>query len=209
MKLHTAQQHKGFTLVEILVVITILASLGAISWGIFSALGSKDEETKAKTEIAMMEAKLNEYKSSEELGLLYADDYEEGAFALYQMLKGDFNGDGSTDKGRTCYCDQLVYVAPGSNEKPEGILYTEIPGKKRQYGILDPWGNFYSYRLGCEQKGVPAIGKKTTKTKKKQGNGLNVDFDIYSRGEDGIGDGLNKSGDNEDNISNVKIFLKS
>ena len=208
MKLQLQHKPKGFTLVEILVVITILAALGAVSMSIYSYISSKDEETAAKTQIAMMEAQLNEYKGEEELGLLHADDYEEGAFALYQMLKGDFNGDGTTDKGHKCYCDQLVYVAPGSSEKPEGIPYTEIPGKKRQYGILDPWGNFYSYRLGCEQKGVAAIGKKSAKRKKKHGNGLNVDFDIYSRGEDGLGDGLNKSGDNEDNISNVKIFLK-
>ena len=44
--------------------------------------------------------------------------------------------------------------------------------------------------------------------KPRKGPGVNVDFDIFSLGPDGLGDGLSNKGENEDNVSNIK-FLKS
>ena len=38
--------------------------------------------------------------------------------------------------------------------------------------------------------------------------GINVDFDIFSLGEDGLGDGRTNKDENKDNISNIKFLVK-
>ena len=68
--------------------------------------------------------------------------------------------------------------------------------KGKRYAIIDPWNQPYRYRLGCEAEDE----------KGKTGTGINADFDIFSQGPDGQGDSTNKSAENEDNISNIKLW---
>lgn len=211
MKLRTNRHAKGFTLIEVLVVIAIMAALAAISWVAVNSINSKEANNKAQTHIDTIAACLNEYKSNAPTPMLWGNGDEDSANALYQMLNSDFDGDGSTDKGLTPFCKQLRYYDPTSGERPEGILYTSAG--KNKYVILDPWDEPYYYRLGYGQKG-PVTHKSSGKTKagkttgkQMEGKGINVDFDIFSLGEDRKGDGKNNKGENKDNISNIK-FLK-
>lgn len=211
MKLSINKQAKGFTLIEILVVIAILAALTAISWVAFGAVQSKEANNTANMHIEKIAAALNEYKANAPTPMLWGDGDEASANALYQMLNSDFDGDGSPDKGLTPYCKELQYYDMGSGEKPEGILYTEV--SKRKYAILDPWDNHYRYRLGYGQSGPKTHSDKTSKRgkgggKEQKGRGINVDFDVFSLGEDGLGDGKNNKGENEDNVSNIKFLTK-
>ncbi len=209
MKLRIDRQAKGFTLIEILVVIAILAALGAISWVAVGAVQSKEAENTAQIHLEKIVAAMNEYKANATTPMLWGDGDEDSANALYQMLNSDFDGDGNPDKGLTPACKELRFYDPTSGEKPEGLLYTEIG--KRKYGIIDPWGSYFFYRLGYAQEGPKAHGKaKRSKggDKKLKGKGLNVDFDIFSLGEDGLGDGKNNKGENEDNITNIKFLTK-
>ena len=210
MKLRTDKQVKGFTLIEVLVVIAILASLGAIAWVAVGSVQSKEAENTAQLHIEKIAASLNEYKANATTPLLWGDGDEDSANALYQMLNSDFDGDGSPDKGLTSFCKELQYFDPESGERPEGILYTSIG--KNKYAILDPWNRYYYYRLGYTLEGPKSYGKskRTSKggSKNLKGKGLNVDFDIFSLGEDGVGNGKNNKGDNEDNISNIKFLTK-
>lgn len=210
MKLRIDRHAKGFTLIEILVVIAILAALSSIAWVAVGAVQSKEAENTAQLHVEKIVASLNEYKANAETPMLWGNGDEDSANTLYQMLNSDFDGDGSTDKGLTPYCKELKFYDPSTGEKPEGILYTEIG--KRKYGILDPWGNYFRYRLGYAQSGPKSYGGKSKRSKdggkKQKGKGLNVDFDVFSLGEDGLGDGLDNKDDNADNISNIKFLTK-
>lgn len=204
MKLLRNKHKKGFTLIEILVVIAILASLGAIAWVAYGSIEKKRLNNLTQQHIEALSVSLTNYfnNAKPEDPILWADGGEAGAVALYQMLSGDFDGDGKTDKGRASYCKELVHYEPGDSSKPEGIPYRSIG--KNKYAIVDAWGQPISYRLGFEKYGTKKPGKKSKE--KEQGKGINVDFDIYSLGEDGLGDGLDNKGDNEDNLSNIKFL---
>lgn len=220
MKLRNHSTSKGFTLIELLVVIAILAALAATAWVIVGSVTSKQDTQTAKAQISKLEASMNEFLSNAELHdkVLYGEGDENSAFALYKMLNSDFDGNGETDSVKgvalPLCCKELVYYDPDSGERPEGLLYTK--NAAGQYVILDPWGNSYRYRLGYARKGVrssaAAKGGKMKRAKDvdkpRKGPGINVDFDIFSLGPDGLGDGLSNKGENEDNISNIK-FLKS
>lgn len=220
MKLRIHRASKGFTLIELLVVIAILAALAATAWVVVGSVTSKQDEQTAKAQITKLEASMNEFMSNAELHdkVLYGEGDENSAFALYKMLNSDFDGNGETDSVKgvalPLCCKELVYYDPASGERPEGLLFTK--NEAGQLVILDPWGRGYRYRLGYARKGVrssaSAKGGKMKRSKDvdkpRKGPGVNVDFDIFSLGPDGLGDGLNNKGENEDNVSNIK-FIKS
>lgn len=219
MKLCNHKAAKGFTLIEILVVIAILAALSATAWVVVGSVTSKQDTKTAEMQIAKLAAGMTEFMSNAELHdkVLYGEGDENSAFALYKMLNSDFNGDGETDsvKGVSLpiSCKELTYYDQGSGDKPEGLLYSK--NEAGQFVILDPWGRGYRYRLGYGRKGVrssaAAKGGKMKRSrdvdKPRKGPGVNVDFDIFSLGADGLGDGLSSKGENEDNVSNIK-FIK-
>ena len=212
MKLRTNRKAKGFTLIEVLVVIAIMAALGAIAWVSVGIVNSKEANNTAQMHVDKIAAALNDYKANATTPMLWGNGDEASANALYQMLNCDFDGDGNTDKGLTPYCKELRYYDSASGEKPEGILYTDIG--KNKYAILDPWNNYFFYRLGYSMEGPKSYsgkgGNKRSKggSQTQKGKGINVDFDIFSLGEDGAGDGRDNKGDNKDNITNIKFLTK-
>ncbi|MBR5184660.1 MAG: type II secretion system protein [Akkermansia sp.] len=211
MKLRTNRKAKGFTLIEVLVVIAIMAALGAIAWVSVGVVQSKEANGTAQMHLDKIAAALNEYKANATTPMLWGNGDEASANALYQMLNSDFDGDGNPDKGLTPYCKELRYYDPESGEKPEGIIYTNIG--KNKHAILDPWNNYYFYRLGYSLEGPKSYSGKGSKRSKggsqtQKGKGINVDFDIFSLGEDGLGDGRTNKDENKDNISNIKFLVK-
>lgn len=219
MKYRNLRTAKGFTLIEILVVIAILAALSATAWVVFDSVTDKQDKSTAEMQIGKLAACMTEFMSNAEMHdkVLYGEGDENSAFALYKMLNSDFNGDGESDSVKgvalPIACKELTYYDQGSGEKPEGLLYSK--NEAGQFVILDPWGRGYRYRLGYGRKGVrSSAASKGGKVKRakdadkpRKGPGVNVDFDIFTLGPDGLGDGLSKKGENEDNVSNIK-FLK-
>ena len=210
MKAGMHTQRRGFTLIELLVVITIMALLAGAVLVLTDVFAKKGDNTKAKTDIEMLSTALTKYESE---GYKLEDGSGDlmSAHALYCMTSGDYDEDGIPDevrKGarRTKYCPSLVIIDPGDESVSDGIpvmksqskltgLGKKQKGKKMaRYVIIDPWGNPYRYRLGFQRKG----------SNKKYGSGNNADFDIFSQGPDGLGNGLDDKGENEDNISNVE-----
>ncbi len=213
MKLLHNRQAKGFTLIEILVVIAIMASLGAIAWVAYGAIDKKKQNNLTQQNINALATCLNSYfnntTNTDKTPILWADGGMESANALYQMLNCDFDGDGKTDKGLTPFCKELVRYEPEDESKPEGIHYRSIGNRK--FAIIDAWGNPICYRLGYAKTGAKLKpGKKSRNNEKEtvKGKGINSDFDIYSLGEDGLGDGRTNKDENEDNISNIKFLTK-
>ncbi len=203
----------GFTLIEILIVIGILAMLGAGMWEARAYFESRSLKSQAQSEIATLEAGMNAYKADNGGLLPFGKGDEWSSHVLYRALYCDENNDGAPDKikgtqsMRTPYCESLAIIASTKEEERERgipvvkarVVVTE-EGAKRKSGkyhlIFDPWGKPYRYRLGFE----------ADEERRRQGNGMNPDFDIFSLGPDALGDGMTNTGDNEDNISNVRSW---
>lgn len=209
MKLSLRHQ-KGFTLVEILIAVAILAALAAGMWEASAYIKNRSLKNQAETQIHLLEASMNAYKADsggylpDGKGDLYS------AHILYKTLNKDENNDGEPDELngelQMPYCESF-YVMKNTKEaeEQEGIPVVKIKMKavingQRKSGkafvIMDPWGQPYRYRLGFE--GETESGK--------EGSGMNPDFDIFSLGPDGLGDGRTNEGENEDNVTNVRSW---
>ncbi len=203
----------GFTLVELLIVIGLLAILGAGMWEARDYMQSRSLKSQAQSEIATLEAGMNAYKADNGGLLPYGKGDEWSSHVLYRALYCDDNNDGSPDKEqgtqamRTPYCESLAIIASTKDEERERgipvvkakIKVTEEGAKRKSgkyYLIFDPWGKPYRYRLGYE----------ADEERRRQGNGMNPDFDIFSLGPDSLGDGMTNTGENEDNISNIRSW---
>ena len=206
MKLNR-QNKKGFTLVEILVGVGILAMLAAGMWVAVGSTQTKKLKNKAETEITLLEAAMNEYRTDNGGVLPFGRGDEESSNIMYQALSCDYDGDGEPDDEngvtRMPYCPTFTVIKnTKAAEQGEGIpvlrasIRTREKGKRKMLVIVDPWGKPYRYRLGCEAED----------DKGKTGQGITADFDIFSQGPDGLGDSTNKAGENEDNISNIKLW---
>ncbi len=204
---------KGFTLIEVLVVIAILAMLASAAWVAVGMVTARGMTKTAENHIALIAASIDLYKADNSNILPYARGDEWSGHVLYQMISGDYNNDGQPDKDeqgyfRPTYCKSLVINAnPKSDRLQEGLPAYKIKlaksrdmprgvKKGRLFAIVDPWRVPYRYCLGCEAESEGG----------KQGIGINADFDVYSLGFDRLGNGKTKKGENEDNVSNIKIW---
>lgn len=213
MKIPALKKTRGFTLIEILIAISILALLAAASWQARAAIIASQTKKECETAIGLIETGLNSYKTDRSGLLPYATGDDWSAHVIYQALSGDIDNDGKTDKDddgllRQRYCESLIAVEDSnSKESAQGLLAYKVKldrskntpkefRKGRLYAILDPWGNPYRYRLGCEAESEG----------NRRGRGINSDFDIFSRGPDALGNGKTDEGDNADNISNIQFL---
>jgi general secretion pathway protein G len=186
--------HKpGFTLIEMITVMTIIALLAGIVVGSAGIIQGRQAREKAKAQIALLSKAIEEYKM--DMGVFPGDDdtAESGDVSedLYQALFKDgydFTSPATPpdpwDKARKIYVTQLD---PRENKqgwvKKIGASDT-VPVDLK---ILDPWGNPYRYRRGT--------------------NAQNPDFDLWSTGKDGLTqtgntDAQLKHKDNRDDIRN-------
>ncbi len=184
---------RGFTLIEILIVIAIIAILMTIGMFAFSAIQEKKRTETARVTISALSTALDQYRSDYSY-YPSGDGSETSSTKLYEALYRDEDGDGRPDmdpegKGRLKpYWDKLK---PDSSD-PDGV---NVKRRNGRYVICDPWGTPYRYRLGSGMNAVDATGNR--------GSGINADFDIWSLGPDMKGNnGPYKTGDNEDNITN-------
>lgn len=201
---------KGFTLVEILIATAILAALAAGMWEASAYAKAKGLKNTANSQIQLLETSLNAYRADSGGTLPFGRGDEYSSHVLYKALYCDNDNDGEPDEvdGTMMmpYCPSLVVIKNKKEaEQEEGIpamraKITTKDGGKRISGkfflLMDPWGKPYRYRLGYDVEDE----------KGKTGPGMNPDFDIFSLGPDGLGDGKTNDGDNEDNISNVRSW---
>lgn len=148
---------KGFSLIELLVTITIIMILMGLAIGGFNFVTQKQALEQAKIQISLLSNALEEYK------LDYGEYPPTGdSNSIYKALYWDTDGDGT---GADTDTDQKIYVSqldPANNKQG----WTE--GTKAGVKIVDPWGAEYIYINGAD-----AAAK-------------NPDFDLISKGKDGI-----------------------
>ena len=215
MKFSPNRKLRGFTLVELLIVIGVLALLAATMWEARAYFEGRSLKTQAQNEIATLEAGMNAYKADNGGLLPFGKGDEWSSHVLYRSLYCDENNDGAPDKEkgtqamRTPYCESLAIIASTKAEERERgipvvkarVVVTEEGARRKGrsgkfYLIFDPWGKPYRYRLGFE----------ADEEHRRQGTGMNPDFDVFSLGPDSLGDGMTNTGDNADNISNVRSW---
>lgn len=196
----------GFTLIEILVCIAILAMLAVVLLEVRGYINNKKLLNVAQSQIAMLETGMNAYRSDNAGSLPDGEGDEASSHTLYAALYRDKDNNGEPDQESGVplppYCNSFAIIKDTkAREELDGIPVIKQQvrtqkGRKKLWILQDPWGNTYRYRLGFDQDN----------SKGKPGKGVNPDFDIFSLGGDGKGDGTSNEGDNADNVSNVRSW---
>jgi prepilin-type N-terminal cleavage/methylation domain-containing protein len=167
----------GFTLVEMLTVIAIIAILAGLILSAFSGVMKSAARTRARSEIAAMSAALQSYQSDNGIfppsgGFSAQSDYlsdappspkyQAASQALYQALTGQ----------------TTLYTLPPAGTKIYMTFKTSQLGNYQagaQTYIQDPFGNPYGYFTGN-----PTVGGNAAQLPY---NGANQ-FDLWSTGGD-------------------------
>jgi len=151
---------RGFTIVEVLVVMAIILVLAGLILATSSYVHNKGARSRAEAEIAAMSAALENYKadngaypSGTPPTLLNARSdfvttdtkYQNASLFLYEQLSGDTNGDRSVEgKSYFTFKDNQLYPPTGT------ITY-----------IKDPFGYSYGYST-AGQTGTSGLGYNPT-----------------------------------------------
>lgn len=195
----------GFTLIEILVCIAILAMLAVVLLEVRGYINNKKLLNVAQSQIAMLETGMNAYRSDNAGSLPDGEGDEASSHTLYAALYRDKDNNGEPDQESGVPLPRTATPSQSSRTPKRVRSWTAFPpsqqvrtqkGRKKLWILQDPWGNTYRYRLGFDQDN----------SKGKPGKGVNPDFDIFSLGGDGKGDGTSNEGDNADNVSNVRSW---
>lgn len=165
-------RHPGFTLIEMLVTITIIVALAGLSLGGFRFIESKKANTQAEIQIRLLEKAIEDYKFDN--GVYPSSDTgTSGSNSLYLALYYDGAQDPPLNEGKI-YLPQL---------DPENNKQGWTLGEEADVVLVDPWGNEYIYRTS---ENIEAV---------------NPDFDLLSKGKDGKTDtGGSDSKDDHNNF---------
>ena len=206
MKLSKAYRTGGFTLVEILICIAILALLATILLEVRGYINNKKLLNIAQNQLVLLETGMNAYRSDNAGNLPDGTGDEASSHTIFAALYRDKDNDGVPDEEAGVplppYCDAFAVIKDTkAHTELDGIPVIKQQvrtdkGRKKLWVVQDPWGNTYRYRLGFDQDN----------SKGKPGKGFNPDFDIFSLGPDGKGDGMSNEDDNADNVSNVRSW---
>ncbi len=200
MQMHLSYYHnrrtKGFTLVELLTVMTIIGILAALVLGTFKYAQDKGARSRAESEIKAMEAALESYKADNGAypstpGGTGTDgldsktkgnptDYKSQSLVLYRALSGDTNLDRVVNNS-----DASTDISGGAVTTPGGTpkIYFEFKSNTLQpsggtgtvTALSDPWGNSYGYS-------TIYAAQLTAGTPSPPTGGNNPTFDLWSTG---------------------------
>ena len=159
---------RAFTVVEILVVMTIILVLAGLVLATSSYVHNKGARSRAEAEIAAMSAALENYKADNGVYPQSADTntlnakqngdptgpvpnvYTKASLFLYESLSGDTNADRVSDGGRSYFSFKDNQLSPASGT----VTF-----------IKDPFGNSYGYSTAFEADST---------------KGYNPTFDLWS-----------------------------
>jgi prepilin-type N-terminal cleavage/methylation domain-containing protein len=182
----------AFTLIELMVVITIIVILAGLVVGGMEYANLRQASEKTKVQIALLSKGIEEYKL--DMGAYpgtadntpIAGDVSE---QLYQALFKDGydytnpnTPPASWTKATKIYLNDL----DPRNNKQGWVTTTTNAAPGANLKIIDPWGNNYRYRKGT--------------------NAQNPDFDLWSMGKDGKTNTATPSTTQTDNKDDIRNF---
>lgn len=171
MKTSPTASRCGFTLIEMLVVITIIMIIAGLVVGSMGFVQDKQARETAKAQIALLSKAIEEYKM--DMGVYPGTNPNTPADGLvseelYNALFHEGwnfveNNAGTAATAKKIYLAQLD---PRENKQGwvDKVAASATPAANQK--IRDPWGNEYRYRRGS--------------------NAQNPDFDLWSSGKDGV-----------------------
>jgi len=169
-ELKVGQTHKpGFSLIELLVVVSIIVILAGITINVMSQVNAKRDISTTKKNIGMVRTKLEAFYN--EQGYYPVGENATSA-CVYKALSGDPTGQG-TDPTGTIYWPEL-------NDDRNPALVSTFQGNRV---ILDGFGESLRYRSASDVDGNPVQNVKN-----------DGDFDLWSIGPDGEPSDINVSG---------------
>lgn len=152
--------HKsGFSLIELLVVVSIIVILAGITIGVMTQVSAKRDISTTSKNIGMVRTKLEAYYNEQGF---YPVGQDATSACVYKALSGDPTGQG-TDPTGTIYWPEL-------NDNRNPALVSTFNGFKV---ILDGFGESLRYRSASDTNGNPVQNVKYG------------DFDLWSIGPDG------------------------
>jgi general secretion pathway protein G len=181
MKTSSRQTKPGFTLIELMAVVTIIIILAGLVVGGLGFVTERQAKEKATVQIALLSKAIEEYKL--EMGA-----YPGSTAAYGGATATAAGGDSSQVLYNALFKEGFDYTNPATppanwGTKATRIFLPELDPRVTKQGwvtltanvttappaglkILDPWGLPYLYRVGTSAQ--------------------NPDFDLWSRGKDGL-----------------------
>jgi len=194
MKSNPHKPRSGFSLVELMVVIAIMAILATLGVGSFAFIQERQAREKAKVQIALLSKAIEEYK-------LDMGAYPGATADFGGELADDIEGDSSQVLYAALFKEGFDYTNPATpptnwENKATKIYVPEldIATSKLKWVkevddkivIIDPWRGNYRYRVGT--------------------NAESPDFDLWSMGKDKKTDTSNSAMTQEDNKDDIRNF---
>ena len=137
---------RKFTIIELIVVIAIIATLMALLMPVMTGVRRKAKETKAKAEMHSIITAIKSYEMT--YGILPLPD----GVAASGLLK--------TADGESEYPDLLTFLTNVQTEDADvtgnsrGIRFLDVPNQYVAKGFLDPWEQDYSIYLDTDYDGI-------------------------------------------------------
>lgn len=131
----TLSRHRGFTLIEIIIVITLIGLIVAYAGNRIFGQGDKAKVGLTKSRIQEISAQLDAYK----LDTGKYPTTQEGLNALLQAPSGATNWNGpyvrNADNIKDFWNNELIYRAPGNENRPFEITSLGSDGKEGGEGV--------------------------------------------------------------------------
>ncbi|HJT80372.1 MAG TPA: type II secretion system protein [Chthoniobacterales bacterium] len=174
---------EAFTLLELLIVMTIIIILAGITFATMGYVNNKARRSRAEAEIAAISAALENYKadngtypSTTNTVSLTAtgpvdNDSKTGTYAkatldLYELITGDTAHDGSLPTGAKSYMQfKPTMLGPEGRKAPP-------TASNKVTSIMDPFGHSYGYST--------AKNPDVNPTGAASASGYNPTFDLWS-----------------------------
>ena len=185
MKTNSRPGSSGFTLIELMAVITIIVILAGLVVGGLGFVNDRQAKEKAKVQIALLSKAIEEYKLDN--GVYppsgnSADGLSQSATCLYIPLFYEGYDYGKQATPPTTWTKTVsatvipksikIYLPdldPVSSKQGWIVAATTVAATM---SVLDPWGKEYRYRTA-----VDGAGRPNALT-------INPDFDLWSSGKD-------------------------